>query len=207
MIYTEEKLKEALMAFRSKEKNRPKLSQPFINGDYVCASNGHIGLLIPKERFTNTDFASIEGPPDLLGIATFGGGLYSLTAEKFELVKVEVENKCDCDTCDGTGECTCSNCDEEHKCGVCRGKGYIKTSGTHEIISPEHCVLFEPFLDTCFNQEYVHTIFSFFLETFKITFVRPTHPLKLEFEDIIILLMPMRVEDKQISVIIKAVHL
>lgn len=119
-----------LAKFCSFDRHRSHLSAPFTIGDYTYASNGHIGIRVPRRDDVP------EGDPKTLSLAkTFADGdalefrpLPDVPiAPPLDLPRCQTCRSSgkivDCELCGGTGEhkCDCEHCDRG--CDDCDGYG------------------------------------------------------------------------------------
>lgn len=119
--------------FCSRDDNRAFIGTPWSRGEYTFASNGHIGVRVPRRDDVTRDdgpniekiFADAAAPQDMRPVPTFD---------------VPEQNTERCAICMGRGfttDCTDDRCEEgtvicdydhEHDCEECKGKGEIPSA-------------------------------------------------------------------------------
>jgi len=117
-----------LYQFVSDDELRPVLQTPCLNGDYIIATNGRIGIKIPK-NLTKNYYKTIKGYPDLQAVIDnlllkYSCNSYIKLSEinkVFESFK-KVDDFGNCDVCNGKGIHKCS-CGDVHNCWECNGTG------------------------------------------------------------------------------------
>lgn len=206
---------------------RPDLKLPFRNGDYVCSTNGHVGVMIP-EKFVTQEFDIGKSTANLQEIVDQSlkqateSGFVPFTVDfgklpEFATEPVYKKETAKCSKCNGEGVIECGECGNETDCKKCGGDGEIEIDGNKEIIgtkiSKKQLVCFGIAEDQSksvngyyhyayFNPEYIVSIGKFFTGKLNVLSIAPNKSCLMESEEgIRILLMPMRyTEDPEIKV-------
>lgn len=200
---------EILMRFCSDEEIRPAMQNPFIDKDFVCATNGHIAVIIPKS-LSEKDYSQNPSMKimDLVNEAGSSADITKINLALFEPPKKPLYektiNEVVCKECDGDGETTCFSCGHTHECEKCGGEGVV----SEEIIT-DKIIGDQIDEDSClvnislayYNPKYVNLIKSI-SDTWSIRNLHPMRASLWESGDIRVLLMPKRFGgDKSIKII------
>jgi hypothetical protein len=118
--------------------DKEKFSEPFINGDYICATDTHIIVTVKKEEVECDDPLN-ESDRDYVGIVEkgIGNNLYNTTFNINDLLdtlkQVEIDTKDEhlCPDCNGNGEVDFEYTSTHgsvytvrDECPVCHGTGF-----------------------------------------------------------------------------------
>ena len=210
-----------------KDNFRPDMKIPFRNGNYVCATNGVVGIMIPEKLITQK-FDVGESKANLQEIVDQAlkqanescftpftvdfGKLPEFTTEP-----VYKEESVKCNKCNGEGVIECGECGQDYNCKKCDGSGELEVEGNKEIIgtkiSKKQIVHFGIAEDQSkpviryyhyayFNPKYIVSIAKFFTGKLNVLSIAPKKSCLFESEEgIRILLMPMRyTQDPEIKI-------
>ncbi len=114
---------ELMQRFCSDDELRPTMIKPWRCGEYVCASDGHIALMLKSD----IEGLPTDGPdvpkimPDVVQSLPFKAPELRMLVDGIPLVKVMDE----CPDCDGSGDCECDACGHNHRCDKCHGSGKL----------------------------------------------------------------------------------
>lgn len=137
----------------SKSEYRPNLQRPFLQGDYVIATDAHAILAIPKEECDTSNLATLDKPdivPYLKEECTEFMELdfKRLNAEYERLVNEYGKLDFKCKECDGDGKVDWEYHDNDwntHKmrgeCPICHGEGVV--SKDSQYYKEEYCICTE----------------------------------------------------------------
>lgn len=128
-----------LYKFTSDEDFRPCLQKPFIQGKYICATDGHIILRVDRNIIpqSNEDYTPKGHVPDVSKVIPAPDPTFTITLK--EIINCLVASGLDynhlttnCDECDGTGDVRWEYRDRDckyhtriDKCPCCNGLGEI----------------------------------------------------------------------------------
>lgn len=137
----------------SKSEYRPNLQRPFLQGDYVIATDAHAILAIPKEECDTSNLEPLNKPdvmPHLNAECTEYMELdfKRLNAEYERLVNEYGKLDFKCKECDGDGKVDWEYHDNDwntHKmrgeCPICHGEGVV--SKDSQYYKEEYCICTE----------------------------------------------------------------
>lgn len=111
-----------LKQFCSTDPGRPYLHEPCSRGDFTYATNGHIGVRVPRRDDVpeNPKFPDLQRVMDLIPAREF------VAAPPVKLPRLEITEE-HCSLCDGRGtEHDCPDC--ECVCEDCNGEGVVTVS-------------------------------------------------------------------------------
>lgn len=175
---------------------RKNLENIFIKDGYAYATNGHILIRVDcNEQNSNGEYPnvqtlieSIEDNCDL--IIDFAQEIKYKTKPKYAIK----QNSVDCDNCDGQGVVRCSECGGDKECKKCGGEGKLQeTLYSDEIVGEEYIHnYFIKINDSYFDQGYIHLIAKHFPKIGIIKSIAATRSMKLQFDDALIILMPIK---------------
>jgi hypothetical protein len=116
---------EILRACCAEESTRFCIDNPFVQGDYVVATNGHIAARLPvgKCDWLETLHSNGEKVPPIMSLPWDGKQMPAIPLPRVPEVPPMVK----CDRCDGYKTHSC-DCGHSHKCGDCGGKGVVPAS-------------------------------------------------------------------------------
>lgn len=127
----EDVIRKLLLSFVSDDELRPNLCHPFKQGEYACATNGHVALILPA---TSAPWVDATDGPNMLAVmprevASIPFQTSALRAFLDSVPKVEEkdEEEVTCPHCDGDGFYECEECGSDVDCKDCNGTGSIKT--------------------------------------------------------------------------------
>ncbi|MDQ7818707.1 MAG: hypothetical protein RDU14_16900 [Melioribacteraceae bacterium] len=186
---------------------RPDLKFPFRNGEYVCATNSMVGIMIP-ERLITQKFDVGESKANLQKIVDQAltqaneSGFVPFAVDfgklpEFATEPVYKKETVKCSKCDGDGVIECGECGQDYNCGKCEGSGKIEKDGNTEIIgtkiSKKQLVKIGSDHYGYFNPEFIVSIGKFFTGKLNVLSIAPTKSCLMESEEgIRILLGPKR---------------
>jgi hypothetical protein len=194
---------EILKKFCSEEKIRPAMMNPFINGEFVCATNGHIGIIIPKS-LTETDYSKnptmrmieVLDNTDLLTKSLNIQLRETMTNFPKEPIYETIGEEKKCPECDGSGEIECSECGNTYDCKRCDGTGKIgHIIKTDKIIGEQIAEDYRVKINGCyFNPAYINLIADI-ADGWNILALSDRQASLWQSGDIRMLLMPIRYDE------------
>jgi hypothetical protein len=131
------------------ESRRFDMRTPFVQGEYITATNGKICVFLPTTD-APTEGRKVPQCDSILALRPRIGGSLPWPSPQY-LQKVLTCRKCegtgaahfrDCSECDGEGVIDCPECHHEYECGDCHGEGKIlcgkcpKCDGAKETMQP-----------------------------------------------------------------------
>ena len=200
---------EILKKFCSDEEMRPAMMNPFINGDFVCATNGLIAIIISKS-LAEKDYS--QNPSlkllEILESTTLLDTPINISFKDFNFPKEPIyetiDEERDCSYCNGTGECECMDCGAEHECGKCDGTGKVgRKIKTGKIIGEEISDQYRIKIETTFfNPKYI-AMLTDISEEWQLLSLAETQASLWQSGDVKVLVMPLRYDEtsKQYQVI------
>jgi len=136
---------ELMQRFSSTDELRPTMCHPYRYGEWICATDGHVGLMlkadIPGLPTDGPNFPAVvpcavgSEPVDVQQLRAFLDSI-----PQVEGMEAEEE---ECSKCDGSGEVECEECGNESTCKECNGTGIIetKTKQTGTMVADETAII------------------------------------------------------------------
>lgn len=130
--------KAVLLACVAESNGVYKLTEPFVEGGHLCATNGDIAVRMPTK---------LQPSPDNWKVPPVSGVMVERdVAAWYELLEFREPEVHVCKECRGTGEKTCYACGHDHDCKECDGLGQMECPGVAvklgtELISQKYAAL------------------------------------------------------------------
>lgn len=189
-----------LSMFVSDEEWKQKMTKPFLNGEYYCATDSFSICVVPKQA-TAIDYEA-EGVRDALKVLkekeeTFNDSITiskDFLLQQFTQLEWEYKYK-ECERCNGAGIETCLCCGNETDCGECDGTGQSDKTEPFSKMKLIDDKIF--FIDRYFDPNHINKVLlaAYILEEDNIVVRFEKEAVKLpvlfEIKDCRILLMPI----------------